>query len=176
MKVEIGENNCLFIFLTAAEAHETHIHEAAADYGNAAGKAIIDSLYREAAQRANFAPVNYRSQVIEMLPFQDGSVLLCFRFLRTIPGLKVHARKKYADRLYQFHSQEAFAAFLDHAGKLKQLPEAVYESQGAYRLLIAPHATQLEALLGEYAEKCAAPLAAARTREYWRPVYCKADE
>ena len=175
MKVEIGENNCLFIFLTAAEASQMHVHEAAADFGDALSKAVIENLYRDAAQRAGFTPAGYRSRVIELLPFQDGSVLLCFRFVRTKPKLKVRARKKYAKALYHFASREAFAAFLDHAGQLKQLPEAVYESAGEYRLLIAPHATQLEALLKEYAEKCMLPFAAERTKEYWRPVYCKED-
>ncbi|MBQ6380801.1 MAG: hypothetical protein IJJ41_04260 [Clostridia bacterium] len=173
MKVEIGENNSLLVFLTAQEVAALHLSLSNADYIARENREIIARIYRRAAARSGFLPGSYASRVIELLPFEDGSLLLCFRFARTRAKLKVRALKRSGASLYHFATPEAFGAFLAHASALQQLPEAVYESGGEYRLVVGKHAHRLAHMLGEFSERITAPLALPRTREYWREVYCK---
>ena len=171
MRTQIGENNCLLVFLEKADVQKLKLNAEKTDFGSDETKAILSSLYREAAQKANFTPKAPHSKVTELLPFHDGSMLICFCFRTAKPKLKVVARKKREKLLYEFSNKETFAAFLDAAEGLTQLPLGVYSDGCAYRFVLAAEAQQLENLLKEYALKITAPLALETTEEYWRRVY-----
>ncbi len=170
MKVEIGENNCLLVFLDKAEVRSVHLVPEQAAQNDEAARRIIACIYRDAARQVGFEPAAAAGQVTELLPFADGSVLLCFSFKKVRQKLKVRARCKHHYALYHFGSRADLSAFLGAARRWAQLPDAVYESEGAYRVLYRNPARQTENLLKEYAQRLSLPFALQRTAEYWHAL------
>ena len=170
MKVEIGENNCLLVLLEKEEAEALRLNAAAITCQDPTVRRTLASVYKEAALQVGFVPQSYTLRTIEMLPFENGSILFCFSFHRK-NKLKICARRAGEKKVYQFFSQADFAAFIEHASHLTQLPEGVYKQGDAYRFIIAPHAHDLEKVLGEYAAKITLPFALQYTTEYWEKVY-----
>ena len=171
MKIEIGENNCLLVLLEKEEADAFALNAQTITYKEPAVRHALAAVYREAALQAGFVPQTYISRSIEVLPFENGNILLCFSFNTKKEKLKIQVRRKREKAVYQFFSKESFAAFTAHASHLQQLPEGVYEQDGTYRFIISPRSHALEKMLGEYAEKITQPFAQQYTREYWREVY-----
>ena len=159
MKVEIGENNCLLVFLDKAEVRSVHLVPEQAAQND-----------EDAARQVGFEPAAAAGQVTELLPFADGSVLLCFSFKKVRQKLKVRARCKHHYALYHFGSRADLSAFLGAARRWAQLPDAVYESEGAYRVLYRNPAQHTENLLKEYAQRLSLPFALQRTAEYWHAL------
>ena len=122
------------------------------------------------SEEVGFEPAAAAGQVTELLPFADGSVLLCFSFKKVRQKLKVRARCKHHYALYHFGSRADLSAFLGAARRWAQLPDAVYESEGAYRVLYRNPARQTENLLKEYAQRLSLPFALQRTAEYWHAL------
>ena len=175
MKIEIGENNSLLVFLTKQEVHTLHL-DGPFTLEEEASRKILQAVYRDAALSAGFVPEAYEKRITELLPFSDGSMLLCFSFPGKRCRLKVSARMKKSYKIYELFSAADLAAFLNSAASLHCVPEAVYESEGSYRFIIDSRAHTLERLLKEYAEPVSAPLALQSTKEYWRAVYTNSDE
>ena len=171
MKIEIGENNCLLVLLEKEEADDFELNAQTITYKEPAMRRALAAIYREAALQTGFVPQPYISRAIEVLPFDNGNILLCFSFKTKREKFRVKEKSKQKKTVYQFFSKESFAAFTAHASHLQQLPEGVYEQDGAYRFIISPRAHELEKMLGEYAEKITQPFAPQYTREYWREVY-----
>ena len=171
VKVEIGENNCLLVLLEKEEADALHLNADTVRYADASSRKMIAALYRDAALQVGFVPAAYVRRTVELLPFENGSILLCFSFQTQKRKWKVRVKRKYENLVYEFHSKADFAAFLEHAAHLTQLPEGVYENEGTYRFIIAPQATALKNMLCEFATEITSPLAIAYTKEYWRTVY-----
>ena len=171
MKVEIGENNCLLVLLEKEEAEALCLHAHTLHYADETSRKIIASLYRDAALQVGFVPEKYVRRTVELLPFENGSILFCFSFETQKRKWNVRVKRKNENLVYEFHSKADFAAFLEHASHLTQLPAGVYESEGVYRFIIAPQAVALESALCEFADKITSPLALAYTKEYWRTVY-----
>ena len=176
MKVEIGEQNCLLVFLEKSEVSALHLESESCSYSDPACRSVLGALYRDAALRVGFVPERFASRTIELLPFQDGSMLLCFRFEVKRQRFKVRARRRQSLCLYEFSGVEELAAFCERIGEADQLPQGVYECEGAYRFVLSSHAQRLENLLKEYAHRVTEPLAIAATREYWREVYSESAE
>ena len=171
MKVEIGENNALLVFLEKKDVRALHLEINDTLHENEDARRILAALYRDAALESGFVPDETGNRCIELLPFEDGSVLICFSFRRSRAKMKVTARRKAQLVLFEFPDAAAFEQFLDSACSLEELPEAVYEEQGCYRFAVSNDKQKLINLLKEFAGTVRSPFALARTAEYWRRIY-----
>ncbi|MBR2589599.1 MAG: hypothetical protein IKE65_01600 [Clostridia bacterium] len=171
MKIEIGENNSLLVFLTKDEVHTLHLNENDFSFQDEASRKILQSVYRDAALSAGFVPQSYDKRVTELLPFSDGSMLLCFSFRVKKVKLKVTAHRKTRYKIYELLTHADFAALTENIAHTGCLPAGVYESEGKYRFVIDTHAAVLDNLLKEYASPVTDALALAATKEYWREVF-----
>ena len=171
MKIEIGENNSLLVLLTKEEVHTLHLDDNHISFEDETARKILQSVYRDAALCAGFVPERYDKRVTQLLPFSDGSMLLCFSFHAKKVKLKVKARKKMRYKLYALLSHADLSALSANIARTGYLPVGVYESEGQYRFVIDAQAVALENLLKEYASPVTDALALSVTREYWREVY-----
>lgn len=171
MKIEIGEKNCLLVFLDSDDVKRLHLDGENIVYTDESTRKIINSVYREAALSIGFVPENADSRVIELLPFNDGSMLMCFSFKSKRPKLKVIAKLKERHSVYEFSCESDFKRYLESSCFTeKQKNAEVFESSGKYRLLISDSSQKEENLLGEFALKIGSPLAVSKTREYWTKI------
>ena len=169
MKTQKGKNNSLLVFLDKHEAGAYHI---GADMHpeDEQSRRMIYLIFREAAAMENYRQGPQGKKLIEILPFEDGSALLCFTPERTQPRLKVRVRRKATRTVYEFDSPAALESFLESVKTLDALPEAVCKSEDKYRFILCEDYRQLHLLLTEFAARLTAPLVAARTLEYWERV------
>ena len=170
MKIEIGENNSLLVFLDKKDVGALHLDLSDGLDENAASRKILNGIYRDAALSSGFVPESAASKTIEILPFDDGSVLICFSFKTRKVKMKVKARQKRELLVYEFTNCAALEQFLNSAGNLNELPEAVYENEGCYRFIIKSESKILENILKEFSFKLNMPYTVERTKEFWRRV------
>ena len=171
MKIEIGENNSLLVFLDKKDVNAMQLDLSNAVEENAAAREILERIYLDAAHASGFVPHSTSSKVIEILPFQDGSALICFSFRQKRVKMKVTAIRKRDFAVYEFSDVNCLEQFLNHAQRLQELPEAVYEKDGCYRFIVRSDCKSLDNLLKEFAHRRNVPFACERTAEYWRKVY-----
>ena len=171
MKIEIGENNSLLVFLDKKDVGALHLDLSDGFDENAPSRKILNGIYRDAALSSGFVPESAGSKTIEILPFDDGSVLICFSFKTKKVRMKIKARLKSELIVYEFSDSASLEQFLESAESLNEIPESVYENEGYYRFLIKSESKSLENLLKEFALKLSLPYTAERTKEFWRRVY-----
>lgn len=169
MKTQKGKNNSLLVFLNKHEAVAYHI---GADMHpeTEESRRMMHLIFREAAALANYPQEMQGKKIIEILPFEDGSVLLCFTPETIRPRLKIRVRRKEQHSVYEFENGSALERFLESAEALSLLPEAVCKSEGKYRFIMRGD-NRRHLLLTEFATRLNAPLAVARTEEYWQKLY-----
>ena len=102
MKIEIGENNSLLVFLDKKDVGALHLDLSEISDENAALRKILNGIYRDAALSSGFVPESAGSKTVEILPFDDGSVLICFSFKTKRVKMKVKARIKQNLIVYEF--------------------------------------------------------------------------
>lgn len=167
MKIEIGEKNCLLVFLDKHDMAALHLNAATVTYNDDACRKTIQAIYTDAATQVNFVPQQHSSKVIELLPFEDGSMLLCFSFKQKPFRLNVHVRKKERSCVFEFCNKAQTQFFF----KTVSPPPSfrLFENSGAYRLIVPESCCKTEPIT-EFAERIRHPFALSETAEYWREV------
>ncbi|MDR1805305.1 MAG: adaptor protein MecA [Clostridium sp.] len=178
MRIEELSEERFLVELSAHDMEDLEISFEELDYANIETRRVIWTLLDLAGRELgrNIDPSG--RMVVEVMPRGGGCVLhftLIGQARRLVPrkSSAVPAQEKTAPLIFRFNSVDPLLdAAAAYTGLGLPLPQStLYESKGAYRLLLYPKggAGRLCAFFGEYGELLnAGGLAESATREYWR--------
>ena len=166
MKINAPDKNSLVILLDKADMERLNLNFSNLLYSNEHTKEIIKALFCDACIKLGRKPQMKGSTLIEAVPFEDGSCLICFTISEKRQKIKVTAKLKCAQNTYQFESKEDFEKLLAGAKSKGIAPEGdLYRLNDTYRFITG--SKELKSLFSEFAELINHPLAENYTKEYF---------
>ena len=170
MKVEIGENNCLLVFLEQTEVAKFELDSAVATADSERLGQIMNRIFAGACRLAHFNAPRESSRHLEILPFRNGTMLICFSFENK--RMKITARCKNAGTapVFEFDSHEHLRRCLASSAFKKNAVYRLFQNEDSFRLVSEQLPAAAKNLLSEFSLRVADPLAAAQTREFWEEV------
>lgn len=173
MKIELTSDSSLLLFLEKADMENLHLDIETMLYSDEHTREILRSLYDEARESTGFEPQDGTHAMIEVLPFEDGSCIICFSFPKSRLKFKIIPHLKRTESMYEFSSLSDFEMFRTAAEKLGFTEiDKVYENEGTYRALISTDDERIQNIIREFSVPVVSPLAQSMTDEYWVRAFC----
>jgi negative regulator of genetic competence, sporulation and motility len=176
MKIELTDDRSILLYLEKSDLETLHLDVDTMLYSDENTREILHTLYNEAKEKTGFEPLNNGNAMIEVLPFEDGSCIICFSFPKNKTKIKIIPHIKNRTFIYEFYSLADFESFLtvwDKSGRLKI--DALYKYDDTYRAVINTESESARSLISEYSVEIVSPLSQSETEEFWEKVNCNGE-
>lgn len=178
MRMEILENGCLKILLTAEDLDSLGISFADLDYGKPATRKAVQALLEAARKEMGFDPAG--GMLVEALPVDGGCLLL---FTPTGGHRRARMKAMGGPYIYEVADADQLLRLAEGLRRFDYVPgrrfagisgSSLYSFGGGYRLVLypsAPFPRGMSNLLQEFARAAGeGDAAAAFTAEHGRPI------